>query len=81
MEVFVGRFRSADVVLRLKPNGPNLDGTLQFKGNRFPVKATLEPGKIHGEFRDDQSGWPFSATSTAQYRYAGLFDARCSASS
>ena len=64
---YVGRFTGTDSVtqediqLRLKPAGPQMTGTIKFKGRDYTLRGTVKSSILQGEGTDGLKPWPFTA--------------------
>jgi len=57
---YSGRFRGADVDLRLWPDGSKWKGNLQFKGTSYTVEAEIKGGQLEGQYADSGQSYSFS---------------------
>ena len=58
---FSGTFRGNDIALTLQGNG-QYTGTLEFKGQSYPVQASSQGNILTGTFESNSSSFEFSAT-------------------
>jgi hypothetical protein len=58
---FAGTFRGNDIALILKGSSPYI-GTLEFKGQTYPVAATSQGNTLAGTFETNGSSFDFTAT-------------------
>lgn len=59
---YTGTFSSADVEIRIEPDGAGLNAKLQYKAAHYTAKATLQAASAKGEFTDGIDSWPFTLT-------------------
>jgi hypothetical protein len=60
LETFAGTFRGQDIALTLQGDG-DYTGTLEFKGQSYPVKATAEGNNLKGTFNVNGTSFDFTA--------------------
>lgn len=79
---FAGEYRGSNMLVKVRPEGADYIGSIQFPGESMPFHATVADGKLQGRFQSQGGQFPFElrrdgagyvlATAGEEYRLEGV---------